>query len=658
MKIAKQLLITIVFVHSLAYMNSAHAMNDLLALESEALVSEGKALAREGKEIVSARATEGKAVASVSKVLTAADRALFSAIEKADIDKVSDALKNIENVNITDDKGYTPLARAIVKKNTPIIELLITNKADIHLVDKWGKAALATAAAMGHAPSVKLLLTMNADSNSCDQDGITPLMHASQHERSNGNTDYPSTVKMLLTHGAQVDAVHEKNGYTALMYAAKSGCPLVAKLLIDSKAPVNALCSDIHTPTPLMLATTSTNPSSAHVARILILNKADVNAANNSGLTALMWAVKMNHDPVAYLLLTNKAHIDAVDKEGYTALAYAALYNRTSLVTTLLAHGAHIEALTNQGRTPLMTALNFDNIITAEALLDCKADVNAVDTKDGYTPLMLAIITHPNSTATAQLLLQRKAHVDAPDKKKKTALRHALERNAAHETLEMLITAGADGDSVAVDGLTPMQAAQPEVQEVMKAAQAKRVMQQQGQKDIEHMLQKETVFACVQARDNQQVQEQQKEINMRLLKAAINGLEQEACIALDNGAQVDVVDLIGRTPLMWAIFYGHASIVRMLLDKKACILVMDDYGCTPFSIAYDKRNDNHNKIEIVRILRAEYMATKKANRRKELQLRSLEKQIIKAGELMQEDVDGQGFLLAALQDCKAALLAH
>lgn len=53
----------------------------------------------------------------------------------------------------------------------------------------------------------------------------------------------------------------------------------------------------------------------------------DVNAADNTGQTALHWSAVRGHIPVAELLLKEGAHVDAADLYGYQVLFHAISLN-------------------------------------------------------------------------------------------------------------------------------------------------------------------------------------------------------------------------------------------------------------------------------------------------------------------------------------------
>lgn len=85
----------------------------------------------------------------------------------------------------------------------------------------------------GHLAVVGQLLEKGADINKTNVWGCTPLLAAT----SSGNM---SLVKMLLTHGAKVDAGGESpTKFTPLMAAAQYGNEGIAAVLLNQKADPN-----------------------------------------------------------------------------------------------------------------------------------------------------------------------------------------------------------------------------------------------------------------------------------------------------------------------------------------------------------------------------------------------------------------------------------
>jgi ankyrin repeat protein len=125
--------------------------------------------------------------------------------------------------------------------------------------------------------------------------------------------------------------------------------------------------------------------------RTLLSQKADVNAAQPDGATALQWAAYNDDVETADLLIAAGANVKAANREGVTALYLAALHGSAPMVERLLRDGADPNEREAAGETPLMLAARSGSVEVIQALLDHKADVNAKDKLRGTTALMWAV---------------------------------------------------------------------------------------------------------------------------------------------------------------------------------------------------------------------------------------------------------------------------
>jgi ankyrin repeat protein len=134
-------------------------------------------------------------------------------------------------------------------------------------------------------------------------------------------------------------------------------------------------------------------------ARALIQKKADVNAAQDDGATALHWAVYRDNVEVVDMLLRAGAK-SVPNREGMTPLAMAALYGNTQIVDRLLKSGADAKALGPNGETMVMFAARNGNPDVIRLLVEAGANVNAREPLRGTTALMWAVEQrHPEAVA-------------------------------------------------------------------------------------------------------------------------------------------------------------------------------------------------------------------------------------------------------------------
>ena len=145
--------------------------------------------------------------------------------------------------------------------------------------------------------------------------------------------------------------------------------------------------------------------------RRLLTQKADVNAPQADGATALHWAVYQGDFATVDLLLNNGASVKVANSFGATPLSLAAENGDPAIVKRLLDAGADANERMGNSDTALMMASRTGNVATMQLLLDRGADVNAKETTRGTTALMWAVAQrHP---AAVQLLVDRGADVSA-----------------------------------------------------------------------------------------------------------------------------------------------------------------------------------------------------------------------------------------------------
>ncbi len=150
----------------------------------------------------------------------------------------------------------------------------------------------------------------------------------------------------------------------------------------------------------------------AAAVRALLGKKADVNAAQGDGSTALHWAVYNGDAELTRLLLAAGADAKAQTRlGGLTPVMMAARAGDAPVLRLLLdAKGDAVTANAN-GTTPLMFAAASGNVDAVTLLVDRGADVNAADRTHGQTPLMFAAAQ--GRDAAVKVLLARKADPNA-----------------------------------------------------------------------------------------------------------------------------------------------------------------------------------------------------------------------------------------------------
>ena len=204
-----------------------------------------------------------------------------------------------------------------------------------------------------------------------------------------------------------------------------------------------------HGATPLMHAALH---SSEQIVRSLLSHDADPNAADDDGMTALMYAVGSDLAKVR-LLLEHGAKVDAKSKLGRTALLMASAYaGNTEIVKALLDAGADAQFADGRAWTSVVLAARTGDVELVQLLLDAGGDVNGGDSKrlSPGTPLMQAAWI--SDVELAKMLLSRGA--DQDQRSLNTALIYAATHGSL-DLVEQLIDSGADPSADVVTNYVP-----------------------------------------------------------------------------------------------------------------------------------------------------------------------------------------------------------
>jgi uncharacterized protein len=305
--------------------------------------------------------------------------------------------------------------------------------------------------------------------------------------------------------------------------------------------------------------------------RTLLNQKADVNAAQADGATAIQWAAYRDDLEMADLLISAGANVKLANREGATALYLASIHGNPAMIDKLLNAGADPNERGPEGETPLMLAARAGNLDAIKVLLDHKADINAKDKIRGTTALMWA--TEQAHPAAVQLLIARGANVSAatePD------TRNSRNNLANTVTQRLNSTFGAVGQAKARAGGAPGSPGPLAAGGTSGGPPKKTPDGEAGGDDVS------IFFGPPRKKDGGGL--------TPLVYAAREDCLECAKILLDAGADVNQRTHYGWTALLTATQNRHYKLATYLLDHGANPNIANNGGWSPLYLATDNRN--------------------------------------------------------------------
>jgi ankyrin repeat protein len=476
------------------------------------------------------------------------------------VDKRDDNMFNVlRDAGAKNDLGETYLFLA-TKSNT--LHKLNLNNINPKILDAQtdeGLTALHLAAEQGYSYSVDQLIKAGADLNLQNAVGNTPLISAVMRDRKD-------VVMQLINAGADLNVKNNNrlraydlangelkallddagaqdcNGFNKLIRAVGNRNEKIVDECIARKFNLDVQTDNGQT--ALSLATVKTQFS---IGIKLIHAGADVNLGGP--FAPLGWSLGYRNIPGIFPFVEELVKHEATFG-SITDLMYASWKGDAEAVAKMLsADGIDLNKQDNHGRTALLFSLQMDHIGIAKLLVDAHADVNIGN------PLFRAVESEKYDFV--DLLLQARPDVNQKGPEHCTSLRLVIEKGLL-EIAKKFIKAKADVHEIDFHGNTLLHAAvgchgKIEVINLLLDAKVDLNVKNFAGKTALHL-------AC----------QHHPDLNKKW----------SVCVTklISAGADLDIRDQLGRTPLIEAVFARRNDVVDPLIEADANVNIKDNEG--------------------------------------------------------------------------------
>ena len=462
--------------------------------------------------------------------------------------------------------SFSPLLVACVFRHIEIVRLLLDHGVSVNkMYRNFLLSPLILACVTGQTKIVKLLLAHGAEVNMASATGLVPLIGAiNSNIKDNSEIAIKERIemlKLLLEHGAKVNMQCEV--LSPLISACLTGHVETIKLLIEHGADVNMLTNNGHS--ALIMASAN---GIVEVVKVLLDHGALVNMQNDS--SEILKKFADGQDPMRVLRDLNR--------NISSPLEIACIYGHIEIVRLLLDRGARVNVHRNCLTSPLIQASSTGHSEIAKLLLARGADINMANAI-GEVPLQAALCSSvifkklmqvfgmeedralasiiksgiEGHIETVKLLLEHGAQVNIEYNNCGSPLHMAIFVGSHTDAVKLLLDHGADVNIQDDDGLSPLHIAS-----FNGGTETRK----------QHCRAKKTDFD-------------------KLFSDITASHIEMAGLLLDYGAgaQVNIQDKCGQSPLMMASSIGDAEMVKFLLDHGAEVNLKDKDGCSALAIA-------------------------------------------------------------------------
>jgi len=292
-------------------------------------------------------------------------------------------------VNVQDDRSFTPLDLAIEKGHVEVVKLLLeyTSTSDLERKHNCsGNTPLHIATKNGHVELTNLLLEhankLHFNKENADQNGA----------HLNNEEGHVEEVEGVFEHSESYIKEKNNDGNTPLHLAVEEGHVKLVQFLLKYCPTLDLEVENIARETPLHLASLRGHDEIVQV--LLGHAKLKLNVKNKLGNTPLHLASLEGHDKVVKVLFEHaELKLNVKDQRGITPLHLASIRGHDKVVKMLLEHEElKLNVQDWRGNTPLHLASITGHDKVVKMLLEHEELKLNVQNRRGNTPLHLATL--------------------------------------------------------------------------------------------------------------------------------------------------------------------------------------------------------------------------------------------------------------------------
>ncbi|RZC42084.1 Ankyrin repeat domain containing protein, partial [Asbolus verrucosus] len=478
------------------------------------------------------------------------------------------------------------LPLAISGGHVEIVKFLVKNGARLYKIGKNATNALHLALENEQFEIAELFLDLGVNIDDLDDTGRNSYHHAAINNQK-------SVVLFLLKKNANYHVV-DKKGRSALHFASQNGSIDIAKILIDKKIYIKQQDNDGLTPLHLAV-----QYGQVAIAEMLMQAGADVDLPNKFGRTPMHLAALNGLSECIEVLHRHGGSLECEDAlYKRRPLHYAAWNGHDDCVDVLVKKGAQIDALCHFLYTPLHLAAEVQSFECCQLLLVAGASIFALN-KNGSTPFnlvadfaisLLFLEFYPNPLHQTDIdsipeLLKRGCDINASDENGAAPL-HAAALTRNIDLVKSLLNKGANVKMVDRDGYTPLHYAL--LKDYPDEATVKLLLDADLDNAILKIRTKNGVTALHIAAQAGCMVLSRFSRSPSYLDYMTESYRKLVQLLLDKGAEVDVVDDDGFTPLHYASQSGNLDIVKLLTKKSSAVNKPNKQGRTALHMAATK----------------------------------------------------------------------